>query len=361
MKSESFYKTALRSYQDMYDNYFPDLEKEVKVFKETHKIEIKNKYTAEELKDILINQFGVKVDKEKLKNNNELKKIRSYYSEKDKTLFINDGLKESQINFLLAREIGFHYLDLEDRPFVTRILEVKSFEQLLNNFKASYFSAAFLMDEKLMVNDVESFAQLAEWDGGAFIGFLDDYNVTPEMLLQRLTNILPGHFGLNELFFLRLTGQNNLKQFGITKEIHLSRLHNPYANENNEHYCRKWVSLNIIKKLRTQKSLGKKDAVIADLQISDYWESPNEYLCLSFAKASDDDASDGVSVTLGLHINDKLRKMIRFLGDPKLPKRIVNTTCERCSMPDCESRAAPPITTENKLRLERVKEGLKEL
>lgn len=361
MKSESFYKTALRSYQDMYDNYFPELEKDVKVFKETYGVEIKSKYKEKELKNILLNEFGVKVDKEKLKGNKDLKKIRSYFSEKDKTLFINEGLKESQINFLLAREIGFHYLDLEDRPFVTRILEVESFEKLLNNFKASYFSAAFLMDEKLIVKDVLSFSQLPEWNGDRFIGFLDDYNVTPEMLLQRLTNILPRHFGLNELFFLRLTGKNNLKQFGITKEIHLSRLHNPYANENNEHYCRKWVSLNIIKKLRTQKSLGQKDTVIADLQISDYWESPNEYLCLSFAKADDDDSSDGVSVTLGLHINDELRKMIRFLGDPNLPKRIVNTTCERCSVPDCENRAAPPITTENKLKVERIKEGLKEL
>ena len=84
-------------------------------------------------------------------------------------------------------------------------------------------------------------------------------------------------------------------------------------------------------------------------------------MCLSFAKADEDDLSDGVSVTLGLHINDKLRKMLRFLGDPNLPKRVVNTTCERCSMPDCQFRAAPPIIEESKLKIIQVKDALKNL
>ena len=50
------------------------------------------------MKKILEKNFGVKVNKEKLKNNKSLKGIRSYYAEADKTLFINSDLKESQIN-----------------------------------------------------------------------------------------------------------------------------------------------------------------------------------------------------------------------------------------------------------------------
>ncbi len=358
MKSDSFYKTALRSYQDLHDNYFPTLEDEVRIFKGTHQIEIKRKYRQEDLNKILEDVFGIQVDYNQIHQYENLRGIRSYFSRKENKLFIQPHLKESQINFLLAREIGFQFLELEERPYVTRILEVESFEKLLNNFKASYFSAAFLMDGDLITSDIKSFAQLPQWDGSKFLGFLDEYCVTPEMLLQRLTNILPGRFGLNDLFFLRLVGQNNLKEFGITKEIHLSRLHNPYANENNEHYCRKWVSLNIIKKLRTGKSLGEKNSIVADVQISDYWESPNEYLCLSFAKGDDGGKFDGVSVTLGLHVNEALRKTLRFLSDPDLPKRKVNTTCERCSMPDCAFRAAPPIVEEKKLRIAGIKTDL---
>ncbi len=361
MKSDAFYKTALRSYQDMYDNYFPELEKKTKAFKKEFKIKDKFKYSEKELKGILSDIYGITVNDEKLKELKNVKGVRSYFSEKEKTLFIHSGLKESQRNFLLTREIGFQYLELNERPFVTRILEVESFDKLLNNFKASYFSAAFLMDEDRVVKDVSAFALLAQWDGNKFLGFLDKYNVTAEMLLQRLTNILPGRFGLNDLFFLRLTGENNLRQFGITKEIHLSRLHSPYANENNEHYCRKWISLNIIKRLHTSRSLGDRSGAIVDVQISKYWETENEYLCMSFAKADDSNTKDGVSVTLGLLVNNKLRKLIRFLGDPNLPSRVVNTTCERCAMPDCEFRAAPPIVEEEKLRVENIKEILGEL
>ncbi len=35
--------------------------------------------------------------------------------------------------------------------------------------------------------------------------------------------------------------------FEITKELHLSQLHNPYANALNEHYCRRWISIKSIK------------------------------------------------------------------------------------------------------------------
>ena len=59
MKSDSFYKTALRSYQDMYDNYFEELENEVKLFKEINHIEFKHQYTSKELKSILKNVFEI--------------------------------------------------------------------------------------------------------------------------------------------------------------------------------------------------------------------------------------------------------------------------------------------------------------
>ncbi len=361
MKSDAFYKTALRSYQDMYDNYFPEWEAAAKKFKEENSIENKYQYSEKELKKILSDIYGIQVEDKKLEQQKKLEDVRSYFSEKEKILFIRSDLKEAQRNFLLAREMGFQYMGLKERPFVTRILEVESFEKLLNNFKASYFAVAFLMDEDKVVKDVTDFSGQAHWDKNQFLGFLKKYNVTPEMLLQRLTNILPGRFGLNDLFFLRLTGKNNLGQFGITKEIHLSRLHNPYANENNEHYCRKWISLNIIKQLRTSRSLGKYDGAIADVQISRYWGTDNEYLCMSFAKPDDKNNNDGVSVTLGLMVNDNLRKFIRFLSDPDLPSRVVNTTCERCAMPDCEFRVAAPIIEEEKIKIERIKESLEDL
>jgi len=93
------------------------------------------------------------------------------------------------------------------------------------------------------------------------------------MFLQRLTNILPHHFGLEDLFFIRLTGSEDLRSFQMTKDLHLSQLHSPYNNELAEHYCNRWVSITSIKELR----LSKKTPVIADAQISKYWNTDKEY------------------------------------------------------------------------------------
>lgn len=360
MKTDSFYKVALRSYQDLNDNYFPEIEQSVKDFKDKNGLEGKVLYKEKELRKYLKDNFGIKVNDKSLRKKKDLLEIRSYFDKKENVLYINGKLKESQRNFLIGREIGFQCLQPEIRPYITRMLEANSFEKLLNNFRASYFSAALLMGQEEVVEDVKRFAQLPSWDGRAFLKFLEKYNVTPEMFMQRLTNILPGCFGLNNLFFLRLAEEHKLKRFEITKEIHLSRLHNPYANENNEHYCRKWISVNIIKRLLTSRSLNKGGGAITDIQVSNYWGTNNEYLCLSYAKI-DENTGQGVSVTLGLMVNDKLRRIIRFLGDPDLPKSTVNTTCERCSMPNCEFRAAPPMFEEKRLRLESIKSSLEEL
>jgi len=56
-----------------------------------------------------------------------------------------------------------------------------------------------------------------------------------------------------------------------------------------------------------------------------------------------------------------LRKRVKFLDDPAIARREVNTTCERCPIKDCAERAAPPTVVEAKERRKRVQRVLKEL
>jgi len=354
MQREHLYLAALRSYQDMYDNYFEDLEGAVRRFREEFGVRGALPYTTAFLERLLKRQFGVTTDRLAMPREKELRQQRSFYSTEHKTLFLNEGLSSAQENFLLGRELAFQYLKFADRPYFTRVVEADSFDRLLNNFKASYFSVALLMDEQLMVEDIRAFAQRTSWEPEAFLSLLDKYDVTPEMLLQRLTNLLPRHFGIKDLFFLRMAGDESLQHFRMTKELHLSQLHNPYANELNEHYCRRWVSVNIIKKVKSQQQLNNDTAPAADAQISHYWETPNRYLCISVAKPDFQDPSRGASVTVGLLVNDTLRQLFRFLDSPELQARIVNTTCERCSISNCEARAAAPVVLEQQRKLERI-------
>ena len=344
---QQFYKEALRSYQDMHNNHFPALEAASKAFKKEFSIKGTLPFTARFIEDQLLELYGIAVNRTELAQHPNLWHIRSYYSIKNKTFYLRTKLSEAQENFLIARELGFQYLELKERPYETTIINIDSFEKLLNNYKASHFAAALLMDENALAKDIKKLAKENTWKPDLFLKLLTKYNVTGEMLFQRLTNILPHHFGLEDLFFIRLTGDKNLQTFNMTKDLHLSQLHNPYNNELDEHYCNRWVSITSIKELRFAKK-DNKQAIIADAQISKYWGTDKEYLCFSIAKPAFSDPEKGVSVTIGLLVNPQLKGIFHFLKDPKLKYREVHTTCERCGVRDCEARVASPLIIEKK-------------
>ncbi|MDZ7881020.1 MAG: hypothetical protein U5L45_25365 [Saprospiraceae bacterium] len=63
--------------------------------------------------------------------------------------------------------------------------------------------------------------QQLECTPALFEALIEKYNVTSEMLIQRLTNILPKHFKINNLFFIRLKSDETMKSFTMNKELHL--------------------------------------------------------------------------------------------------------------------------------------------
>lgn len=352
MQREQLYMAALRSYQDMYDNYFPDLEAAVRDFREQTGWDGLGNRSPETLAGLLSSRYGLRVDKEAMPKLAELRGQRAYFQPETRTLYLNAGLSSAQQRFLLCRELAFQHLALEERPYFTRIVRIDSFERLLNNFKASYFAVALLMEEEHMLADIRHFAEQPQWSAAAITGLLDKYDVTPEMLLQRWTNLLPQHFGIKDLFFIRIAGSEGLQHFRMTKELHLSQLHQPYANELNEHYCRRWVSVNIIKKLKTKVAAKGSPPLLIEAQISAYWQTPSQYFCLSIAKPDFDAPGRGVSVTIGLLLNEELRRHFRFIGQADLPVRLVHTTCERCGIDHCEARAVAPIVLEQERQRE---------
>lgn len=361
LRGEDFYKAALRSFQDLNDNYFEDIEQAVQTFKKELQFTSQNIPTTKVLTNILKERFDISVDRTILPKKKELQEIRSYFVKKDRQLLLNDNLSSAQENFLIAKEIGFQYLKIKKRPYETRMLDMNSFDKLLNNFYASYFSVAFLMDEREIIKDIKNIASWIKWDSEAYLSLLDKYDVTPEMLQQRLINIFPKHFGIKDIFFLRMYGGADLRTYNMTKEVHLSQLHHLHANRLSEHYCRRWVSINLIRRMKAMYSPKQTDKIVADAQISLHWKTKEEYLSLCMAKPDKENPKESISVTIGLLITDELRRLLRFLNDPELRRANVNNTCERCEIADCMARAAPPIEIERENEKEEVKELLRGL
>lgn len=359
LSKENFYNAALRSYQDLHDNYFEDLEDAVRNFRVEYQWEEDLKIEIPLLEAIL-NKMDIQVNRKRMNTMDALQGLRSFYATASKTFFINKGMSPAQEKFLLAREIAFQYLKITERPYETIIQHSDSFDMMLNNFNASYFGVALLMQEEKFVEDVKYIMMQTKWDDKAWINLWMQYDVTPEMLVQRLTNILPKHFSIDQLFFLRISGEVKKDEFEITKELHLSQLHNPHANATHEHYCRRWVSINSLKHTANLVAAKKYKHPIVEAQISQYWQTHNRYLCISISKPTGK-GNEMISVTLGLLIDQKLLQAMSFVNDTAIPVKTVHTTCERCGIMDCMERATPPTEILKEQKQEKINNALKQL
>jgi XRE family transcriptional regulator, fatty acid utilization regulator len=362
MRVENFYFAALRSYQEMHENYFDDMEIAVDQFTTENGIDTTKPVSVEMLAQILQSTYDYQIEDDGLSSQPELKELRSVLlSGKKPRLLLNRNLSRTQKAFILGREIGFQFMKITERPLTTSWVELDSFEQVLNNFKGSYFSCALLLNRQQLVRRLEAVFAGEKFNSQEIVKIMDDFNVSPEIFMHRLTTLLPRYFGIQELFFLRFSTRNGSEEFELTKEMHLAGLHNPHANMMNEHYCRRWISINILKELSFQLRKGLYHKPLCMAQRSRYFGNENEYLIISFAKPAIDGININNSVSVGLLLTNQLKKKVKFWNDPAIPIRMVGETCQRCPATDCVERIAPPEVLQQVQRISSMKTALSAL
>jgi len=352
MQIEEFYFSVLRSYQEMYENYFEDLEQEAQIFRDTHNQKDNTILDINFLKGILQADYRIQIQEVEFEDT--LNNLRSVL--KGSVLLINKNLSVAQKRFVLCREIGFAYLKIKKRSATFSWVEVRSFDEVLNNFKASYFAGALLLPQNLLINDLKAFFKQKHFNAEFITKLNAQYEVTSETLLYRFSNLLPKHFGLNELFFLRF--DNTDEQFNLTKEMHISGLHNPHASALEEHYCRRWISITILQDLQSQTS--KNSEILCKAQISEYYDSTNKFFVLAMARSMSPTPALS-SLAIGIKINEQTQKTIQFLEDKNLPIKKVGETCQRCSATDCLERMSEPSILQKKQAKKARKQALEKL
>ena len=365
MSIEKFHFSALRTYQEMHDNYFEDIEIEAEKFLVDYDLHTSNCIIQSQIADILINQYGFIIEHINEKTNPEFSSVRSLTIPGQPTtrILINDQLSDIQRTFVLAREVGYLYLNLKNRLHTTALVEDETFEQLLNNFKASYFASAVIIQRKKLVPKLQSFFEQKTWQPTILLQMIEDFQTTPESFCYRLSNVLPKYFGLKNIFFSRFNNFSGQGLFEMTKEMHITKKHYPHTVKD-EHYCRRWVALTILNELAelTSNSAPKSKAVktLCRAQRSTYLDTKDEYLVISLAQPTAT-AHLNVSVSMGVYLNESSIKTIKFLDDPNLTKRIVNQTCERCALFDCRERIAAPIILQKRHKNEELRKALKKV
>lgn len=341
---EHLFRSALRAYQEMNENYFPDIERAVDEFTGEAGLAIQPTPEYSSIRDVIQSRFGYRLDEEELDRHPQLKHFRSILVKKPKQpplLLINSALTERQKKFILAREIGYQVLGIKERAITSAPERIDSFEQVLGDFKASYFAGATLIHREPLIRDMREFFSADRWDGQKFLSFLDKYQVTPEMFLYRLTEVLPRFFEF-KMHFLRFNHEGH--KFALVKHLNMSEILIPSGTGLNQHYCRRWLALRILNELpRKQSQNGGVVEPIADAQVSRFVDSETRFLCIALARHLALNPAAVSSVALGFRIDDKLEQTVNFISDPAITRFEINGTCERCPLnpEECTDRAAP--------------------
>lgn len=339
---ESFFLASLRSYQEAHNNYFEDIENNVEKFAKSYHLDLSKRITSKDLEEILVEEFGYTIDTEELEKHDNLDGLRNIFIPNKKILLIDKEITEAQKTFIYAKEIAYHFLEIKDRLYTFPWIKFESFDQVLNNFIASYFAGSLIIPRKNLTEKLTNFFEQKEWKPLDLQKIINHFNCSQETFYQRLTNILPKYFNIKNLFFLRFTHKKNALEFRLNKELHITQQQAPHANRKNEHYCRRWVSLKTIEKL--ENSPEKKSTF--DAQISSYVDQKNEYLVISSATSDPFKKDISRSVTIGMLLSPHLKKKLRFFNEDTFVKKTVGVTCETCAVANCKERVAEPTRLE---------------
>jgi len=351
VKEEDFLRAALRSYQEIHENYFQELEDAALAFTadfgEAYQFGGEQQVSQAALEQILTRIYGYQLDYDTISDDEMLSSFRSVFVPgRPPRLLVNGRLYPRQIKFLLARELGYQYLQHKERSQTSTPDEVKSFRQLLNDFRAAYFGGALLIPRAAILADLEAFFALETWDPQPLVDMLVKYDVTPEMLFYRFSELIPQHFGI-PIHFLRYHQVGD--EYKLIKHLNMNQLNVPSGLGLHEHYCRRWLSVRLLREMAERQQAGSTDRFPPpDVHISRFLNSDDRYVAFGFARSLVLSPGVNSSVTVGFRLTPELDRTVRFVTDPTIPHVIINETCERCPLTpeECTVRAAPPLTLE---------------
>jgi len=363
MSQNNFSRTALRIYKEINDNYFEEIEQTVIKFIGEFKLDPTPSLSYNSLTSILVKKYNYVIDEIRFNDFDELKELRGILKPgKQPILFLNPHLSSAQKIFIIGKELAYNYLKITNRSNVHSSLKLNTFDHLLNNYISAYFSTALLLNRDLFINDINDFFAQKKWDEKIIINLINKYDATPEMFFQRLANLSGKVWGLKRYIFLRFNTNAETDRYDLTKEVRLNINQNPGGYQTSEHYCRRWISIELLKNIKEEINRNDSDYNMKIRIIhSRFYETDDEYLSFSIAQQNVLDKNTFTSVTLGLYLDDQLKSKIKFSNDSNIPFQIVNNTCETCNLSDCSERVSEPMTLRRIQKFISIEDAIKKL
>jgi transcriptional regulator with XRE-family HTH domain len=349
---DDVFHALLRSYLDMHQNYFPSIESAAKTYRTQKNLDWRFKNAALKAQLIESLQVDYKIDvieKNLTEISQDLNDVLYFLADHGSKVYISNKLDLREQIFILAREVGYCALKLKLRPLTSLVVNLDSFEQLFNHFSAGYFASSLLIPEDEIIADGKLLFQSKTWTNKNFESILQKYACPYESVFHRLTQVLPRHFNLKNLFYLRYEFDVVKSKYEIARELHLANFQGPHRIRSPENYCSRWL----IEKL-TQAQLRSDKPFQMGVQRSQYHGTENEYLIIGVAFKKPLSKNEVSSVCLGILVNQKLAEKANWLDSSTIPKVVVGETCERCAVENCESRKHKLELIMDPTRLDRI-------
>ena len=340
---ESFYLASLRSHQEANNNYFHELEHQIESFSKAFHIDLLHRVETSELKKILKEEYGYKIKKIEFEKHSNEKGLRSIYIKKTKTLLLSKKLVEQQIAFIYAKELAYNFLEYKERLYTFSWIKFDNFDQVINNFYASYFAGSLLISKQKVKEKLKNIFEQTEVNYDELKNLIQFFNASPQTFYHRLTNILPKEFNIQNLFFLRVSHKVNSKNYHIEKELNLISNPSLTHNDSDEYYNRRCVCVNVLKMYIDQKKSN-----LIDVQILKSPQNNNNYLIFSTITKSKSIENVYRIISLGILINKNTSKKIKFLNNPSLAKQQTKDLSEDYQIFDSQNRIAKPVALEQK-------------
>ena len=252
VRVESLYFSVLRSYQEMHENYFPDIESEAKKIRREFKIYSEGASLKDKIESILVDTHKYHIKYDGIQDQPDLASVRYIFIEgKKPTILLNKKMDDRQQLFILARELGFSVLNLSPRNYTSSWIDTQSFSHVLNNFKAYYFASALILDERIFTKGIVDFTKKSQFSSKEVLALMQQSQIHAEPFMLRLTTLVPRYFRFSQLFFIRYNENTSEQSFYMTKVLHGSGLSRSSAASLEIKACQRWVALTTLSQLNS--------------------------------------------------------------------------------------------------------------
>ncbi len=324
---EHFYYAVLRSYQEMHDNYFPEIEENARQFRKKYAIRPGSLHSIPILEKYLTQQCGYNIIPDGLSAYPKIRQLRYLVvntKKGNRKLLLNKNISKIQLLFILGREAGFNFLIIKERSATASWVDSDSFEQVLSNFKAHYFSSAILLHEKIFLRGLIKFISKKQFNKQSVINLINNSNASPEAFMLRITSLVPRYLKFNEFFFFRYNHNLEDNSYQQTKELYASGLRNVEGVDLFSKACQRWVAITSLSRYENKNSESDmNEREKANVYRITYEKSGMEFLVIGISDNMKPTESMNCFIGIGFLINTKFKEKTMFVDDPDISKVVV--------------------------------------